>query len=290
MKSLRRTVERFCYNHPRFGIPNFMTVYIIICAVVFLVYQMDRSGEFISFLYYVPSQIAKGEIWRLVTWIFIPADSTMIYEAIHLLFYFMIGRAVQAQMGNAKFMIYYLTGMIIHLIYATVVYFAAGTLAMITPVFLNLSLFFIYAVMYPENRFLLFFVIPIKVKWLALFDAAYYLYKMIRIIVAGYLFEGLLPLVGMLVFLLCYLEDLLAILRRKRPVRYVDRANTIDFRKASREHERQEKANPGYRHKCAVCGRTDAEHPELEFRYCSRCKGYHCFCMDHINNHIHFTE
>ncbi len=45
-----------------------------------------------------------------------------------------------------------------------------------------------------------------------------------------------------------------------------------------------------YRHKCSVCGRTDAEYPDLEFRYCSKCQGYHCFCIDHINNHVHFTE
>ena len=53
---------------------------------------------------------------------------------------------------------------------------------------------------------------------------------------------------------------------------------------------RREQQNAPYRYKCAVCGRTDADHPELEFRYCSRCAGYHCFCQDHIINHIHFTE
>ena len=42
-----------------------------------------------------------------------------------------------------------------------------------------------------------------------------------------------------------------------------------------------------YRHKCTVCGRTDVTNPELEFRYCSKCKGYYCYCMDHINNHVH---
>ena len=42
-----------------------------------------------------------------------------------------------------------------------------------------------------------------------------------------------------------------------------------------------------YRHKCTVCGRTDADYPNLEFRYCSKCKGYYCYCIDHINNHAH---
>ena len=64
---------------------------------------------------------------------------------------------------------------------------------------------------------------------------------------------------------------------------------TIQFKSAVRQ-QRKKEAERGYRHKCAVCGRTDADHPELEFRYCSRCAGYHCFCQDHIFNHEHFTE
>ena len=51
-----------------------------------------------------------------------------------------------------------------------------------------------------------------------------------------------------------------------------------------------EQKNKNYTYKCAVCGRTDRDYPELEFRYCSQCAGYHCFCQDHINNHVHFTE
>ena len=56
-----------------------------------------------------------------------------------------------------------------------------------------------------------------------------------------------------------------------------------------RPQQRKEKAQ-GYRHKCEVCGRTDADYPDLQFRYCSRCAGYHCYCEDHIFNHTHITE
>ena len=42
-----------------------------------------------------------------------------------------------------------------------------------------------------------------------------------------------------------------------------------------------------YTHRCTICGRTDVTDPQLEFRYCSRCKGYHCYCEDHISNHTH---
>ncbi|MBQ1730064.1 MAG: hypothetical protein II036_06940 [Oscillospiraceae bacterium] len=68
------------------------------------------------------------------------------------------------------------------------------------------------------------------------------------------------------------------------------RANTrTEFRAKVARSENFERQK-GYRHKCEVCGRTDAEYPDLEFRYCSRCSGYHCYCMDHINNHVHVAE
>ena len=64
---------------------------------------------------------------------------------------------------------------------------------------------------------------------------------------------------------------------------------TIQFKKAAAAQQRKEKAQ-GYRHKCEVCGRTDTDYPDLQFRYCSRCVGYHCYCEDHIFNHTHITE
>ena len=65
-----------------------------------------------------------------------------------------------------------------------------------------------------------------------------------------------------------------------------NRPQAIQFRKAVKEQKRQK----GYNHKCSVCGRTDTDYPDLQFRYCSKCVGYHCFCQDHIFDHTHFTE
>jgi len=61
------------------------------------------------------------------------------------------------------------------------------------------------------------------------------------------------------------------------------------LRQAQQQQAKQAQQQ-GYRHKCAVCGRTDTDYPDLQFRYCSKCVGYHCFCQDHIFNHVHFTE
>ena len=53
---------------------------------------------------------------------------------------------------------------------------------------------------------------------------------------------------------------------------------------------KEQQKERGYHHKCAVCGKTDTEYPDMDFRYCSKCAGYYCYCADHINNHVHITE
>ena len=73
--------------------------------------------------------------------------------------------------------------------------------------------------------------------------------------------------------------------RRVSP-KEIKRKQEFKTKMRAAEHVKEQ----GSHHRCAVCGRTEKDDPTLEFRYCSRCAGYHCFCQDHINNHIHFTE
>ncbi len=129
---------------------------------------------------------------------------------------------------------------------------------------------------------LLFFIIPVKIKWLAYVDAAFFLFAMI----ATSFPANLLPLVAILNYLVfCggWLFDLL------RPSRIKQKNKTINFKKAAKKFN-QEQAKKPYTRKCEVCGKTDRDYPNLEFRFCSKCGGYHCFCIDHINSHIHFKD
>ena len=95
---------------------------------------------------------------------------------------------------------------------------------------------------------------------------------------------ALLPVVALLNFIIICGDEALSYLR---PIKARASPQTINFKKAARKVKR-EQSNAPYRHKCAVCGKTDVDYPDMEFRYCSRCDGYHCYCKDHINNHIHF--
>ena len=173
-----------------------------------------------------------------------------------------------------------------NIIYGFVVYFVTGMSYSMNANYINLSMFFAFATLFPDNMVLLFFIIPIKMKWLAIIDALYFAYAIISDFAGGMGLMSFLPLVAILnYFLFCGGELFYTVMPRGRQ----QRKNTVDFKREVRKIKYETK-NKNYMHKCAVCGRTDADYPELEFRYCSRCAGYHCFCQDHINNHVHFTE
>ena len=72
LKSVRKWVDKFCYNHPKFGIDNLMKYIVILSAVIFVINMMDRTGTFLGYLAFSPYRILHGEVWRLVSWVFIP--------------------------------------------------------------------------------------------------------------------------------------------------------------------------------------------------------------------------
>jgi len=282
LKALSRAIDRFCQKHRNFGVPRLMLYIVIVSAVVFLIGgpRLYYMLEFNTML------ILRGQVWRLLTWVFLPLpNNNIFFTAIMLYFYFFIGSTLEREWGTAKFTIFYLFGVMFNVIYGFIIRYALGANPYLVPNFLNLSMFFAFAALFPDHSVRLFFVIPIKIKWLALVNAAFFIYSIVTEMIVGNIMLGLLPLVALLNFFIICGDDLR--LRLLRPLRARSSANTINFKRAAKQARREYKDKP-YRHKCAVCGKTDTEHPELEFRYCSRCNGYHCFCSDHINNHVHF--
>ena len=276
MRDPMNAIERFCRKHPHFGVKNLMK-YIAIANVAFWLLSMVNT-VLMSYLYFDPALILQGQVWRLITFALCPPSRSML-ALIAIYFYYWIGTTLEQQWGTPQFNIFVLGGVALTALYAFVVYFISGLRLVIDAQYVYLSMFFAFAALFPDMQVLLFFVIPIKIKWLALVDAAYFLFG----VVTGGFPANLLPLVAVANFLVFCGGDLLRALPR-RPS-----AGTVNFRRASRQIRREQRQEL-YKHKCAVCGRTDVTNPELEFRYCSRCAGYHCFCQDHINSHIHFTE
>ena len=281
MKAINRIIDRFCQKHRSFGIPKLMLFVVIISAVVFLV----GSRELIGFLMFSPAHILQGQVWRVITWIFIPINNNIFFAALMLYFYYFIGTTLEREWGTAKFTIYYISGIVLNIIYGLIIYYVFQMPVYLSAGFINLSMFFAFAVLFPDFTVRLFLIIPIKIKWLALLNAAFFAFSIISEILAGHISMALLPLIALLNFIIFCGEDLFSYVR---PYKFSMSKQTINFKKAAKRAKR-DLADKSYRHKCSVCGKTDTEYPEMEFRYCSRCNGYHCFCSEHINNHIHFT-
>lgn len=292
LKKLNHLVDRFAYDHPGFGIPNLMKYIVIGNAIVYVLTVFAGYGA-VSFLTFDWSAILHGELWRLITFIFFPGYGSL-RDAIWLVFflhlYYMIGTTLEQEWGTAKFSLYYLSGAVLTVLTGAVIGLVFGNAWIAGAGYVNLSMFFAFAVLYPDTQFLLFFLIPVKVKWLAWIDAAYFALSVLQSLLSGDLLGASLPVIAVLNFIVFFWTRITdEISYRRVRARHQTSHQTIQFKSAVRRQHKAEQER-GYRHKCDVCGRTDTEWPDLEFRYCSRCAGYHCFCQEHIFNHVHFTE
>ena len=308
MRAISRWLDRFCYNHPRFGIPELMK-YIAIGNVAVFIADMLMNGMLTSWIAFMPEQILRGEIWRLVTFVFVPVSSggytifgQTFFFALATFFYYWIGTALERQWGTTRFTVFYGLGVILNIVAGFVIYavlvgqltgvgVAAAqarsylrTLSTISMTYVNMSLFFSFATLYPDMRVFLYGIIPIKVKWLAWLDVLFFVWSIGSYLLDGQWAMALAPVIAILNYLIFFWEDLARSLNLGREkVRHRTSAQTINFKKAQKEVQQRK----GYLHKCAVCGITDADDPNMEFRYCSKCNGYYCYSMRHINNHTH---
>ena len=277
MRNPMNRIERFCYEHPNFGIKNLM-MYISIANVAFWVLGAINR-PFLSYLSFDAAAILHGQLWRLVTFMLYP-PSTGLLAFIAFYFYYWIGSTLEQYWGSGQFTIYFFTGVILTILYGFLIYFITGSSVRLDSQYIYLSMFFSFAALFPDMQVLFMYIIPIKMKYLAIVDAVFF----VLAVITNPFPVNLLPIVAVLNFFIFCGGDLLSHVRPNRASR-----STENFRKESRRIRREQQSRL-YTHKCAVCGRTDVDYPNLEFRYCSRCQGYHCFCIDHINNHIHFTE
>ena len=283
-----RLVERFVYKHPRFGIPHLMRYLVGGNVLVWILCVLLRNNTLLSYLLFDAQAILRGQIWRLVSFLFVPVSTSPLLALLAFYFYYWMGDLLERYWGSPHMTIYVLLGWFFTVLFGLGLSLFGGTrgymlsqMLPITGFYLYMSMFFAVATLFPDTQVLLFMIIPIKMKWLALANAALFVYNMVTEWWA--LPANLLPLVALLNYFVFFGAELWK--KRPRPAS----AETVNFRRESARIRREQKGEL-YRHKCAVCGRTDVSNPELEFRYCSRCAGYHCFCQEHINNHIHFTE
>lgn len=260
-----------------------LTKYIIIAYVIGYVLSVF-SPSLLGYLVLEPAYILRGQIWRLVTWVVVPPSALNLFTIIMLMFYYSLGSTLERTWGYFRYNVFIFGGMLWTILGAFLIY-AIGWIAggvelvgigyLFSTYYICLSIFMGFAATYPEMKVLIYFIIPMKVKWLSAVYLATIIWLFIHTSWAGRIAIGA-SVVNFLVFFL--------ITRNTFRVSPQTIKRRVEFNKSVA------KARPAMnepRHRCAVCGKTDLDDPDMEFRYCSKCGGNYEYCMDHLFTHEH---
>lgn len=273
----------------KYAIPNLMIYLIAAYCIGFVIYTVNP--KFMLMLTLSPYHILHGQVWRLITWILMPTDTRVFSLLIMALLYYQLGSALERSWGTFRFNVYIFGGMLFTVIGAFIlygIYAAAGTGSLetislissltFTTNYINLTIFLAFAVMYPEMQILLFFIIPVKMKWMAVVYAVLIAINLILTSWGG----RIAIIMSILNFLIFFLST-----RNYRRVSPKEIHRKQVFKAQMREPRRGSMVT---KHKCAVCGRTELDDPNLEFRFCSKCDGNYEYCQDHLFTHQHIKH
>lgn len=264
----------------RFAIRN-LTVYLIVGYIIgYGVYYF--MPDLLNMLTLEPAFILKGQIWRIISWVLVPPTGSLISIIFMALLYYSLGTILERTWGSFRFNVYIFSGIIFTVLGAFLLYFIIGGNLVgygyfFSTYYINMSIFLAFAMSYPDMKVYLYFIIPIKMKWMA----AVYAVLIILEIISGNIITRVAIVASMLNFIVFFLAN--KNMRRFSPKE--------QMRKRKFQQQAQPKSHITYtngaRHRCAVCGRTEVEHPELEFRFCSKCNGNYEYCQDHLFTHEH---
>ncbi|MCR5251059.1 MAG: hypothetical protein K6E50_10685 [Lachnospiraceae bacterium] len=299
----------------RYAIPKLPLVMLVIYAIGYLMQMINPEIMYVISLN--PYAILHGQVWRLISWVLIPPESSnLFFTLIMLYFYFSLGTTLERTWGSFFFNFYIFSGMLFTLIgsfcmfaYASVFdaeaislansvyelargesfpllyggsYYFAEYAGLFSTYYINMSIFLAFAVTYPDMQVLLMFLIPIKVKILGI------IYGLLLLADAINLCKSTNSPLGLFVIGASLLNFVFFFLATRKGLR-------ISPKMRARQRQFKQQVSSGNaravaRHKCAICGRTSEEYPELEFRFCSKCEGNYEFCQDHLFTHKHFVR
>jgi len=282
-----RFIDRFCTRFPRFGIPHLMRLLVFGTGLVFIVGVVLDDATLTTWLVFSSHSILEGEVWRLISFIFVPSQSNPIWVVVSLYVAYMLGTSLERAWGTAKFNLYILfniitlagAGMIVHFVAPA---FSWATVIFVSGYFIQTFLILAFITLSSDSTFQLYFLVPIRAGLLGILMGGALLYDLLWEL-RGFYPLNFLPFVLLIPYLLFCGRTLFGqVSSQHKPTNKA----AINFHRAKKKVEQKQEAR-AYKRKCEVCGKTDTDYPDMEFRYCSRCDGYHCYCMDHINNHEH---
>ena len=253
MKFFNKLERRF----GRYAIHNLM-YYIIIMYITGFVIMHMAPQVFWMYLSLDAGAILRGQVWRLFTFLIYPPTTSFFWIILVILMYYSLGRSLEAVWGAFRFNVFVFMGVIGLILAELIVYLVFGWEMHLDTTYLNMSIFLAYAATFPEEWFYIYFIFAVKAKWLALIDGFFLLFGFVYGTMADRI-AILLAMANFIVFF-CITRD-----HKRFSPKEVKRKQDFKaqmMRPASRT-----------RHSCAVCGRTDAESPGMEFRFCSKCEG-----------------
>lgn len=257
----------------RYAISN-LPLYLIGGQVMFFGFAL-LGGFDLARIILVPALVLQGEVWRLFSFVLVPplaGQLTMtgaLFLAFSWYFFYMIGQALENYWGAFRFNVFFLVG------WALTVGVSFLTPEMRTSYeFFAVSVFLSFALLNPDFELYIFFILPVKIKWLALLTWIGFAFAF----ATGSWNVRLAILAATGNFFLFFTGEIVQRIKTGR--RHMQQ-------QVRRTAMRESAAEP--RHRCAVCGKTDLTHPQEDFRYCSQCANDECYCSEHIRNHVHTT-
>ena len=241
--------------------------YFVLAQVIGYVVQLTAPG-LMSYMNFDMGSILHGQLWRVVTWIFTPTASLDVFGILFLFCVLMWGSSLESMLGTFRMNVFLWGSVILCDIVGAIVYVVTrillgyGFSPYLSTYYILMSMLLALAMCMPEGEVRLYFVLPIRMKWMLIFELVYLGYQVVRIFSIGIASYG--TGMGILVGVLnCVQKEFRAQFSQPRPGSGIAR------------------------HKCAICGRTELTNPELQFRYCSKCVGNREYCQDHLFTHQH---
>ncbi len=207
--------------------------------------------------------VMDGEWWRVLTFMMVPPSLSPIWALIAWYVLYLTGGGLENGIGTPRYNLYWLIG---YLASVGVAFAVPG--AQVSNAYLVTSVFLAFAILYPDYEFLLFFILPVKVKWLALLAWAMFAYTAVSGVAVGAWAGPAMVAAATLNFFIFFGREVLLKLKR-------------GHNHMKRQRDAIATANQPF-HVCSVCGKTDLSDPRLEFRYNPEAAGTVCYCIDHL--------
>lgn len=190
----------------RYYIPNLMLYLVVGNLIVFIFDFLFPELYISSYMYFDREAIMQGQVWRIISFVLEPYSYNPMWMLFSCYFYWLIGSQLEQVWGGFRFNVFYITGIIGTILGGLITGFASAE-------YLNLSLFLAFAILFPNERFLLFFIIPVKAKWLAWIDAAILIIDVITAFSFGFWQSGVCILISFLNLAVFFGTDVLGMMR-----------------------------------------------------------------------------